>query len=120
MLNNCNICSTTLVHSAALTSTSYIGLWQSLLILLSLGQLLLDTQVSSAAQGHLVLTFLSLGQLLLVLTSLQPLRVTLFLFFSPLVSCGLWTLSCDFVPHNYERVKWLSSLPTLMQKSFWW
>ena len=34
--------------------------------------------------------------------------------------CGLWTLSCDFVPHNYERLKWLSSLPTLMQKSFWW
>ena len=30
------------------------------------------------------------------------------------------TLSCDFVPHNYERLKWLSSLPTLMQKSFWW
>ena len=35
-------------------------------------------------------------------------------------SCGLWTLSCDFVPHSYETVKWLSSLPTLMQKSFWW
>ena len=35
-------------------------------------------------------------------------------------SCGLWTLSCDFVPHNYETLKWLSSLPSLMQKSFWW
>ena len=35
-------------------------------------------------------------------------------------SCGLWTLSCDFVPHNYETLKWLPSLPTLMQKSFWW
>ena len=23
-------------------------------------------------------------------------------------------------PHNYETLKWLSSLPTLMQKSFWW
>ena len=23
--------------------------------------------------------------------------------------CGLWTLSCDFVPHNYETLKWLSS-----------
>ena len=35
--------------------------------------------------------------------------------------CSLWTLSCDFVPHNYETLKWLSSLPTLMQKSFrWW
>ena len=22
-------------------------------------------------------------------------------------SCGLWTLSCDFVPHNYETLKWL-------------
>ena len=20
-------------------------------------------------------------------------------------SCGLWTLSCDFVPHNYETLK---------------
>ena len=35
-------------------------------------------------------------------------------------SCGLWTLSCDFVPHNYETLKWLSSPPILMQKSFWW
>ena len=35
-------------------------------------------------------------------------------------SCGLCTLSCDFVPHSYETLKWLSSLPTLMQKSFWW
>ena len=34
--------------------------------------------------------------------------------------CGLWTLSCDFVPHNYETSKWLSSLPTLMHKSFLW
>ena len=34
--------------------------------------------------------------------------------------CGLWILSCDFVPHNYETLKWLSSLPTLMLKSFWW
>ena len=34
--------------------------------------------------------------------------------------CGLWTLSCDFVPHNYETFKWLSSLPILMQESFWW
>ena len=33
-------------------------------------------------------------------------------------SCGLRTLSCDFVPHDYETLKWLSSLPTLMQKSF--
>ena len=29
-------------------------------------------------------------------------------------SCGLWTLSCDFVPHNVETLKCLSSLPTLM------
>ena len=35
-------------------------------------------------------------------------------------SCGLWTLSCDSVPHNHETLKWFSSLPTLMQKSFWW
>ena len=34
--------------------------------------------------------------------------------------CSLWKLSCDFVPHNYETLKWLSSLPTLMQESFWW
>ena len=33
-------------------------------------------------------------------------------------SCGLWTLACDLVPHNYETVKWLSLLPTLMQESF--
>ena len=45
----------------------------------------------------------------------NPLRL-FFLF----TSCGLWTLSYDFVPHNYETLKWLSSLPTLMQKSFWW
>ena len=32
----------------------------------------------------------------------------------------LWILSCDFVPHNYETLKWLSSLPVLMQESFWW
>ena len=43
----------------------------------------------------------------------NPLRLS-FLF----KSCGLWTLSCDFAPHNYETLKWLSSLPTLMQKSF--
>ena len=36
-------------------------------------------------------------------------------------SCGLWTLSCDFVPHNYETLKWLLLLPILMQKPFlWW
>ena len=34
--------------------------------------------------------------------------------------CGLWTLSYDFVPHNYETLEWLSWLPTLTQKSFWW
>ena len=34
--------------------------------------------------------------------------------------CGLRTLSCDFVPHSYETLKWLSSPPTLMQVSFWW
>ena len=43
----------------------------------------------------------------------HPLRLS-FLF----TSCGPWTLSCDFGPHNYETLKWLSSLPTLMQKSF--
>ena len=45
----------------------------------------------------------------------NPLRLS-FLF----KSCGLWTLSCDFIPHNCETLKWLSSLPTLMQESFWW
>ena len=30
----------------------------------------------------------------------------------------LWSVdSCDFVPHNYETLKWLSSLPTLNAKS---
>ena len=43
-----------------------------------------------------------------------PLRLS-FLF----KSCGLWT-PCDFVPHNYETLKWLSSLSTLMLESFWW
>ena len=28
--------------------------------------------------------------------------------------------SCDFVPHNYETLKWLSLLPILIQESFWW
>ena len=45
----------------------------------------------------------------------NPLRLSLIF-----KSCGLWTLSCDFVPHNCWTLKWLSSLPTLMQKSFWW
>ena len=46
----------------------------------------------------------------------NPLRLS-FLF----KSNGLWTQSCDFVPHNYETLTWLSSLPILMQKSFrWW
>ena len=40
----------------------------------------------------------------------NPLRFS-FLF----KSCGLWTLSCDSVPHNYETLKWL---PILMQESF--
>ena len=44
-----------------------------------------------------------------------PLRLSF-----PFRSCGLWTLSCDFVLHNYETLKWLSSLPILMQKSCWW
>ena len=44
----------------------------------------------------------------------------LWLFFH-FKSSGLWTLSCDFVLHNYEILKWLSSLPILMQESFrWW
>ena len=34
--------------------------------------------------------------------------------------CGLWALPCDFVHHNYETLKWLSSQPILMQESFWW
>ena len=29
------------------------------------------------------------------------------------MGCGLWTLSCDFVPHNYETLKWLSSLQVI-------
>ena len=37
-------------------------------------------------------------------------------------SCGLWTLSCDFVPHNYETLKWLSSLPISVNAGVlqWW
>ena len=38
----------------------------------------------------------------------------------PVWLIGLWTLSCHFVPHNYETLKCLSLLPILMQKSFWW
>ena len=26
-------------------------------------------------------------------------------FSFPFKSCGLWTQSCDFVPHNYETLK---------------
>ena len=39
-------------------------------------------------------------------------------FSSKVVVCGhcLVTLSLTF----YETLKWLSSLPTVMQKSFWW
>ena len=43
----------------------------------------------------------------------NPLRLSF-----PFKRCGLWTLPCDFVPHNYETLKWLTSLPTLMQESF--
>ena len=39
------------------------------------------------------------------------------LFSSKAVVCGHCLVS--FVPHSYETLKWLSSLPTLMQKSFW-
>ena len=38
-------------------------------------------------------------------------------FSSKVVVCG--HMSCDFVLHNYETLKWLSSLPTLMHKSVW-
>ena len=36
--------------------------------------------------------------------------------------CGLWTQSCDFQGPSLptETLKWLSSLPILMQESFWW
>ena len=35
--------------------------------------------------------------------------------------CGFWTLSCDLYPSlPTEILKWLSSLPILMHKSFWW
>ena len=34
--------------------------------------------------------------------------------------CGLWTLSCDCPSLPTETLKWLSSLPILMQESFWW
>ena len=35
--------------------------------------------------------------------------------------CGFWTLSCDLCPSlPTEILKWLSSLPILMHKSFWW
>ena len=34
--------------------------------------------------------------------------------------CGLWTLSCDCPSFPTETLKWLSSLPILMQESFWW
>ena len=47
--------------------------------------------------------------------------IPLQLSFSLQKGCGLWTLSCDFVPHSYwvsETLKWLSSLPTLMEESF--
>ena len=47
--------------------------------------------------------------------SLKPLQ--LFFLFK---SCSLWTLSCGFDTHSYETLKWLSSLPILMQQSFWW
>ena len=51
---------------------------------------------------------------------LCPLLYILEYYYYSYKTCGLWTLSCDFVPHNYETLKWLSSLPILMQKSFWW
>ena len=45
----------------------------------------------------------------------NPLRLS-----SLFKSWGLWTLSCVFVIHYYETLKWLSSLPILMQELFWW
>ena len=46
----------------------------------------------------------------------NPLRLSFLL-----KSCGLWTLFCDFVPHNQnETFKWLTSLHILMLKPFWW
>ena len=46
----------------------------------------------------------------------NPLRLS-FLF----KSCGLWTLSCDFVSLTInETLKWLSTLPILIKESFWW
>ena len=38
-------------------------------------------------------------------------------FSSQVVVCGHCLVT---VPHNYETLKWLSSLPILMQESFWW
>ena len=34
--------------------------------------------------------------------------------------CGLWTLLCDCPSLPTESLKWLSSLPILVQESFWW
>ena len=39
-------------------------------------------------------------------------------FGSPFSSKVVVCVSCYFFPHNYETLKWLSSLPTLMHKSF--
>ena len=47
---------------------------------------------------------------------LVPLQLS-FLF----KNCDLWTLSCTFVPCPInDKFKWLSSLPTIIQESFWW
>ena len=46
-----------------------------------------------------------------------PLRL-----FSLFKRCGLWTLSLWLCPSQLMKhyLKWLSSLPILMQESFWW
>ena len=44
-----------------------------------------------------------------------PLRLSFFF-----KSCNLQTVSSDFALTINETLKWLSSLPILMQESFWW
>ena len=47
---------------------------------------------------------------------IKQLSVSQIFFSEPVWPSGK---SGDFVPHNYETLKWLSSLPILMQESYW-
>ena len=49
-----------------------------------------------------------------------PLRLSFLFNTTTTTNCALWTLSCNLPLTINETLKSLSSLPILMQESFWW